>query len=134
MDCYDFAEKTSATASRLNARITSQAADIREHTVRSNIAVNLMMRGIDDIPTILLVLGYEDAADSLVMAKINPDNIRDIVGQSYMDWEKFAALKMLNAKNHAPAEDETEDDLPVGFDDKEDNLEFPEDESEVTEE
>jgi hypothetical protein len=120
MDCYDFVEKTSATASRLNARVASQAADIREHTVRSNIAVNLMMRGIGDIPTILLVLGYEDAADSLVMAKINPDNIRDIVGQSYMDWEKFVALKMLNAKNTVPATDETEDDLP-----------FPADESEV---
>lgn len=123
MDCYDFAEKTSATASRLNARITSQAADIREHTVRSNIAVNLMMRGIDDIPTILLVLGYEDAADSLVMAKINPDNIRDIVGQSYMDWEKFVALKLLNAQKPTPTTDETVDDLP-----------FPADESEVDDE
>lgn len=122
MDCYEFTDKAVAAVNRMSARIASQAADIREHTVRNHIAVNLMMRGIDDIPTILLVLGHEDAADSLVMSKINPDDIKDIVGQNYMDWEKFAALKMLNAQKPAPAvDDTTEDDLP-----------FPADESEVT--
>ena len=122
MDNYDREMATINMVNRLNARNAAQAADIREHAVRNDIAVNLMMRGIDDIPTILLVLGYEDAADSLVMAKIDPDDIRDIVGQSYMDWEKFVALKMLNAQKPAPAvyDDSTEDDLP-----------FPADESEV---
>lgn len=122
MDICDIASKAMDTATRLNARNASQAADIREYMARNDIAVNLMMRGMSDPELILLVLGHAEAADSLVMAKIKPDNIEDIVGQNYMDWEKFVALKMLNAQKPAPAvlDDITEDDLP-----------FPADESEV---
>ena len=118
----EFVKKTADTMNRMSSRIAAQAADIREHAVRNDIAVNLMMRGIDDIPTILLVLGHAEAADSLVMTRIKPDNIDDVLGQNYMDWEKFVALKMLNAQKPAPAtlDDTTEDDLP-----------FPADESEV---
>lgn len=120
MDTCDIAIKAMDTATRLNARNASQAADIREYMARDDIAVNLMMRGMSDPELILLVLGHAEAADSLVMAKIKPDDIEDIVGQNYMDWEKFVALKMLNAQKPAPVVDETEDDLP-----------FPADESEV---
>ena len=121
----EFVKKTADTMNRMSSRIAAQAADIREHAVRNDIAVNLMMRGIDDIPTILLVLGHAEAADSLVMTRIKPDNIDDVLGQNYMDWEKFVALKMLNAQKPAPAVDDdiTEDDLP-----------FPADESEVSDE
>jgi hypothetical protein len=45
-----------------------------------------------------------------------------------------AAMETPRTNIPAPAEDETEDDLPAGFNGEEDNLEFPEDESEVTEE
>ena len=121
MDSYEIASKAMDTATRLHARNASQAADIREYMARNDIAVNLMMRGMSDPELILLVLGHADAADSLVMAKINPGNLEDIIGQNYMDWEKFVALKMLNAQKPAPvADDTTEDDLP-----------FPADESEV---
>ncbi len=122
MDICDIASKAMDTATRLNARNASQAADIREYMARNDIAVNLMMRGMSDPELILLVLGHADAADSLVMAKIKPDDIENVIGQNYMDWEKFAALKMLNAQKPAPAidDDSTEDDLP-----------FPADESEV---
>lgn len=122
MDTCEIASKAMDTATRLYARNTSQAADIREYMARNDIAVNLMMRGMNDPELILLVLGHAEVADSLVMAKIKPDNIEDIVGQNYMDWEKFVALKMLNAQKPAPVVDDdgTEDDLP-----------FPADESEV---
>lgn len=122
MDTCELANKAMETATRLQARNTSQAADIREYMTRNDIAVNLMMRGLSDPELILLVLGRAEEADTLVMAKIKPDSIEDIVGQNYMDWEKFVALKMLNAQKPAPAtlDDTTEDDLP-----------FPADESEV---
>lgn len=125
MDCYEFTDKTTAAVNRLSARVAAQAADIREHTVRNDIAMNLMMRGMSDPELILLVLGHEEEADTLVMTKINPDNLNDIVGQNYMDWEKFVALKILNAYKSTPAvnDDSTEDDLPFPADD---------DESEVT--
>lgn len=122
MDTCDIASKAMDTATRLYARNTSQAADIREYMARNDIAVNLMMRGLSDPELILLVLGHAEAADTLVMSKINPDNLEDIVGQNYMDWEKFVALKAMNAKKPTPVVDDdgTEDDLP-----------FPADESEV---
>ena len=125
MDTCDIASKAMDTATRLYARNTSQAADIREYMTRNDIAVNLMMRGMSDPELILLVLGRAEEADTLVMAKIKPDNIDDVLGQNYMDWEKFVALKMLNAQKPAPAVDDdiTEDDLP-----------FPADESEVSDE
>lgn len=122
MDSCELANKAMETATRLQARNTSQAADIREYMTRTDIAVNLMMRGMTDPELILLVLGRAEEADTLVMAKIKPDNLEDIVGQNYMDWEKFVALKAMNAKKPARAvyDDSTEDDLP-----------FPADESEV---
>ena len=125
MDSCELANKAMETATRLHARNASQAADIREYMTRNDIAVNLMMRGMSDPELILLVLGRAEEADTLVMAKIKPDNLEDIVGQNYMDWEKFVALKMLNAQKPAPAtfDDTTEDDLP-----------FPADESEVADE
>lgn len=125
MDTCDIASKAMDTATRLYARNTAQAADIREYMTRNDIAVNLMMRGLSDPELILLVLGRAEEADTLVMAKIKPDNIDDIVGQNYMDWEKFVALKMMNTQKPAPAvyDDSTEDDLP-----------FPADESEVADE
>ena len=125
MDSCELASKAMETATRLQTRNTSQAADIREYMTRNDIAVNLMMRGLSDPELILLVLGRAEEADTLVMAKIKPDNIDDVLGQNYMDWEKFVALKMLNAQKPAPAvyDDSTEDDLP-----------FPADESEAADE
>ena len=122
MDTCDIASKAMDTATRLQARNTSQAADIREYMTRTDIAVDLMMRGLSDPELILLVLGHAEEADTLVMTNIKPDSIEDIVGQNYMDWEKFVALKAMSAKKPAPAtlDDITEDDLP-----------FPADESEV---
>lgn len=148
MDLYERETSTLNTVNRLNAKITAQAANNNELFTRQQIARDLLVRGQNKAELLLLVLGDTETADNLVASGIPQHRVEWIAdgseGDDGMTWERYVCMKIMaqravmetpRTNAPAPAEDETEDDLPVGFDDKEeDNLEFPEDESEVTEE
>jgi len=146
MDNYDREMATINMVNRLNARNAAQAADNRELYLRQQIARELIVRGQSKPELLLLVLGDTETADNLVASGIAPHRIEWIANDNEddgMTWERYVCMKIMaqravmetpRTNTPAPAEDETEDDLPAGFDGKEDNLEFHEDESEVTEE
>ena len=149
MDMYERDARFTDTINRLNARNAAQAADNRELFTRQQIARELIVRGQSKPELLLLVLGDTEAADNLVASGIAPHRVEWIAnggtGDDGMTWERYVCMKIVaqraamgatkpNTDIPAPAEDETEDDLPVGFNGEEDNLEFPEDESEVDDE
>ena len=148
MDLYERETSTLNTVNRLNARIAALTANSKELYVRQEIARDLLLRGQNKPELILLVLGDTETADNLVASGIAPHRVEWIANDTDNDnttWERYVCMKIMaqraamgatkpNTDIPAPAEDETEDDLPVGFDDKEDNLEFPEEESEVDDE
>lgn len=145
MDNYDREMATINMVNRLNARNTAQAADNKELLVRQKIVRDLIVRGQSKPELLLLVLGDTVTADNLVASGIPQHRIEWIAndGDDGMTWERYVCMKIVaqsaamevpRTNTPAPAEDETEDDLPAGFNKEEDNLEFPEDESEVTEE
>lgn len=147
MDGYDREIANINMVNRLNARNVALAADNRELFTRQQIARDLIVRGQNKSELILLVLGDAETADNLVASEISPHRVEWIANGNEddgMTWERYVCMKIVaqrgameapRTNTPAPAEDETEDDLPVGFDDKgEDNLEFPEDESEVDDE
>lgn len=144
MDSKDRDVKIVEIINRLNAKIAAQAADNKELFVRQQIARDLILRGQSAPELLILVLGDADTADALVASKVKPEKLEETANDRYAnEWTRYAAMKILAQRamtgvtytnTPAPAEDETEDDLPAGFNGEEDNLEFPEDESEVTEE
>jgi peptidyl-tRNA hydrolase len=144
MDSKDRDVKIVEIVNRLNAKIAAQAANNMELYARQEIARELILRGQGTPELLILVLGDADTADAIVVSKVNPERLKETANDRYADaWTRFAAtkivaqsaaLEMPRANVHASADDETEDDLPAGFNEEEDNLEFPEDESEVTEE
>ena len=144
MDSKDRDVKIVEIINWLNARNAAQAADNRELFVRQQIARDLILRGQGTPELLILVLGDADTADALVASKVKPEKLEETANDRYAnEWTRYAAMKILAQRamtgvpytnTPAPAEDETEDDLPAGFNGEEDNLEFPEDESEVTEE
>lgn len=146
MDNYDREMATINMVNRLNARNTAQAADNRELFTRQQIVRELIVRGQSKPELLLLVLGDTETADNLVASGIPQHRIEWIANDTDNDnttWERYVCMKIMaqravmetpRTNTPAPAEDETEDDLPAGFNGEEDNLEFPEDESEVTEE
>lgn len=137
-------ERIIEMTNRLNSRNASLAADNRELYTRQQIARDLILRGQGTPELLILILGDADTADALVASKISPERLEEAANDRYSsEWTRYAATKILaqramagvpSTNTHAPEEDETEDDLPAGFNGEEDNLEFPEDESEVTEE
>jgi hypothetical protein len=145
MDSKDREVKIVEIVNRLNAKIAAQAANNMELYARQEIARDLILRGQGTPELLILVLGDADTADAIVVSKVNPERLEETANDRYADaWTRFAATKIMAQRaamgvpkpnTDIPAEDETEDDLPVGFDDEEeDNLEFPEDESEVADE
>jgi hypothetical protein len=146
MDNYDREMATINMVNRLNARNAAQAADNRELYIRQQLVRDLIIRGHSAPELLILVLGDADAADAIVADRIRPEKVEEVSNDRYTgEWTKYVARKIMaqramtgvpkpNTDIPAPAEDETVDDLPVGFNEEEDNLEFPEDESEVTEE
>lgn len=137
-------ERIIEMTNRLNSRNASLVADNRELYTRQQIARDLIVRGQSAPELLILVLGDADTADALVASKVKPEKLEETANDRYAnEWTRYAAMKLLaqravmevpRTNAPAPAEDETEDDLPAGFNGEEDNLEFPEDESEVTEE
>jgi hypothetical protein len=146
MDSKDREVKIVEIVNRLNAKIAAQAANNMELYARQEIARDLILRGQGTPELLILVLGDADAADAIVADRIRPEKVEEVSNDRYTgEWTKYVARKIMaqramtgvpkpNTDIPAPAEDETVDDLPVGFNEEEDNLEFPEDESEVTEE
>jgi hypothetical protein len=144
MDSKDRDVKIVEIINRLNAKIAAQAADNKELFTRQQIVRDLILRGQSAPELLILVLGDADTADALVASKISPERLEEAANDRYAsEWTRYAAMKIMaqramagvpRTNTPAPAEDETEDDLPAGFNGEEDNLEFPEDESEVTEE
>lgn len=146
MDNYDREMATINMVNRLNARNAAQAADNKELFVRQQIVRDLIVRGQSKPELLLLVLGDTETADNLVASSVSPHRIEWIANggeDDGMTWERYVCMKIMaqravmetpRTNTPAPAEDETEDDLPAGFNGEEDNLKFPDDESEVTEE
>lgn len=139
-------ERIIEMTNRLNAKIAAMAANNRELYARQEIARDLIARGQDKPELLMLVLGDTETADNLVASGIASHRVEWIAdggtGDDGMTWERYVCMKIIaqraaagvpkpNTDIPAPAEDETVDDLPVGFNEEEDNLEFPEDESEV---
>ena len=146
MDLYERETSTLNTVNRLNAKIAALAADNKELYVRQQIARDLLVRGQNKSELILLVLGDAETADNLVASGIPQHRIEWIANDTDNDnttWERYVCMKIMaqravmevpRTNTTAPAEDETEDDLPAGFNGEDDNLEFPEDEREVDDE
>ena len=144
MDSKDRDVKIVEIINRLNAKIAAQAADNKELFARQQIVRDLILRGQSAPELLILVLGDADTADALVASKVKPEMLEETANDRYAnEWTRYVAMKILAQRamtgvtytnTPAPAEDETEDDLPAGFNGEDDNLEFPEDEREVDDE
>ena len=115
-------EKMLESLNRATAKNTVYAADLREKQVRTEIASQLIERGIDDATTILLVLGHVDAADAIVASRIKSEEVDEILNESWESWPRYLVRRMVaeqaqRKQMQAAVENavaETEDDLPYG--------------------
>lgn len=114
-------EKMLDSLNRATAKNTVYAADLREKQVRTEIASQLIERGINDATTILLVLGHVDAADALVASRMKYEDVDEILDQTWDSWQRYLARRMVaeqaqRRQMEAAVKEavETEDDLPYG--------------------
>lgn len=114
-------EKMLDSLNRATAKNASYAADLREKQVRTEIASQLIERGIDDATTILLVLGHVDAADAIVASRIKSEKVDEILNESWDSWQRYLVRRIVaeqaqRRQMEAAVKEavETEDDLPYG--------------------